>query len=80
MTGATFTHIEDNFAFPLPSSAALDNYIVYIGFDPIGAEASGQGETAARAQGQAEAEAEAQPQCADGVTELPSAQIGDSAL
>jgi hypothetical protein len=37
--GAIFTHIEDNFAFPLPSSAALDDYIVYIGFDPIGAEA-----------------------------------------
>jgi len=35
---STFTHIEDNFAFPLPSSAELDNYIVYIGFDPIGAE------------------------------------------
>ena len=35
---ATFTHIEDNFAFPLPSSAELDNYLVYIGFDPIGAE------------------------------------------
>lgn len=37
--GALFTHIEDNFAFPLPSSAELDNYIVYIGFDPIGAAA-----------------------------------------
>ncbi|MGA8077836.1 MAG: hypothetical protein WB868_10670 [Xanthobacteraceae bacterium] len=36
-TGAIFTHIEDDFAFPLPSSAELDNYIVYIGFDPIGA-------------------------------------------
>lgn len=36
--GALFTHIEDNFAFPLPSSAELDNYVVYIGFDPIGAE------------------------------------------
>ncbi|MGB7037986.1 MAG: hypothetical protein WBD71_20950 [Xanthobacteraceae bacterium] len=36
-TGAIFTHIEDNFAFPLPSSAELDDYIVYIGFDPIGA-------------------------------------------
>lgn len=35
--GALFTHIEDNFAFPLPSSAELDNYLVYIGFDPIGA-------------------------------------------
>ncbi|HJY19193.1 MAG TPA: hypothetical protein VJ353_16280 [Xanthobacteraceae bacterium] len=36
--GAIFTHIEDNFAFPLPSSAELDNYVVYIGFDPIGAQ------------------------------------------
>jgi len=36
-SGALFTHIEDNFAFPLPSSAELDNYLVYIGFDPIGA-------------------------------------------
>jgi hypothetical protein len=37
--GALFTHIEDNFAFPLPSSAELDNYLIYIGFDPIGAAA-----------------------------------------
>jgi hypothetical protein len=36
---ALFTHIENNFAFPLPSSAELDNYLVYIGFDPIGAAA-----------------------------------------
>jgi len=48
--GALFTHIEDNFAFPLPSSAELDNYIVYIGFDPIGAaeEARGKPRPAAR--------------------------------
>jgi hypothetical protein len=37
-SGATFTHIEDNLAFPLPPSAELDDYVVYIGFDPIGAE------------------------------------------
>jgi hypothetical protein len=36
--GAVFTEIEDDLAFPLPSSAELDNYIVYIGFDPIGAQ------------------------------------------
>jgi hypothetical protein len=36
---ATFTHIEEGLAFPLPSAAVLDSYIVYIGFDPIGAEA-----------------------------------------
>jgi hypothetical protein len=34
---ATFTHIEEGFSFPLPSPAVLDSYIVYIGFDPIGA-------------------------------------------
>jgi hypothetical protein len=36
--GAIFTHIEDDLAFPLPSSAELDDYLVYIGFDPIGAQ------------------------------------------
>lgn len=33
----TFTHIEDDLAFPLPTSSSIDDYIVYIGFDPIGA-------------------------------------------
>lgn len=35
----TFTHIEEGLAFPLPSNAVLDSYIVYLGFDPIGAAA-----------------------------------------
>jgi len=30
-----FTHVEDNLAFPLPASADLDNYVVYIGFDAL---------------------------------------------
>src|ERR1700733_10247848 len=34
-----FTHIEDGLNFPLPPSADLDNYIIYIGFDPLGAAA-----------------------------------------
>ena len=34
----TFTHVEEGLAFPLPPAADLDRYIVYIGFDPIGAE------------------------------------------
>jgi hypothetical protein len=34
-----FTHIEEGLAFPMPSAAALENYTVYIGFDPLGAEA-----------------------------------------
>lgn len=35
----TFTHVEDGLSFPLPSPASeLENYIVYIGFDPLAAE------------------------------------------
>jgi hypothetical protein len=33
----TFTHIEDGVSFPMPND--LDNYIVYIGFDPLAAQA-----------------------------------------
>ena len=33
-----FTHVEEGLAFPMPSAAELDRYIVYIGFDPVGAE------------------------------------------
>jgi len=33
----TFTHIEEDLSFPMPAN--LDNYVVYIGFDPIAAAA-----------------------------------------
>jgi hypothetical protein len=33
----TFTHIEEGVTFPIPAN--LDNYVVYIGFDPIAAAA-----------------------------------------
>jgi hypothetical protein len=37
---ALFTHIEEAMSFPLPTpTALLDDYIVYIGFDPLSAEA-----------------------------------------
>jgi hypothetical protein len=36
-----FTHIEEGLSFPMPSSTA-DSYIVYIGFDPLGAAAQDQ--------------------------------------
>ena len=36
-----FSHIEEGLSFPVPSSAA-DPYIVYIGFDPMGAAAQDQ--------------------------------------
>jgi len=35
----TFTHIDPNVSFPLPHPASLvDQYIVYVGFDPLGAQ------------------------------------------
>ncbi len=37
--GGAFTHIEDAMTFPLPTDGSIDSYIVYIGFDPIGAAA-----------------------------------------
>jgi hypothetical protein len=36
-----FTHIEEGLSFPLPSGSS-DPYIVYIGFDPVGATAQDQ--------------------------------------
>jgi hypothetical protein len=31
----TFAHVEEGLSFPLPKSAELEHYIVYIGFDPL---------------------------------------------
>jgi hypothetical protein len=37
---APFTHIEEGLAFPLPTPlTALDDYVAYVGFDPLTAEA-----------------------------------------
>ncbi len=33
-----FTHIEESLSVPMPPNAAFDNYIIYVGFDPIGAQ------------------------------------------
>jgi len=33
-----FTHIEEDLAFPMPRGNAIDSYVVYIGFDPVGAQ------------------------------------------
>jgi len=38
-----FTHVEEGLAFPMPPPSEIDNYIVYIGFDPIGAEQEDKG-------------------------------------
>jgi hypothetical protein len=37
---ALFTHIEEGLSFPLPTpTSALDDYIAYVGFDPLTAQA-----------------------------------------
>jgi hypothetical protein len=36
-TNVPFTHIEEALTYPLPSRDILETYIVYIGFDPLGA-------------------------------------------
>jgi hypothetical protein len=32
----TFTHVEDGVTFPIPPGRALERYVVYVGFDPMG--------------------------------------------
>ena len=32
-----FLHVDEDLTFPLPRPADLDNYVVYVGFDPAGA-------------------------------------------
>jgi hypothetical protein len=44
-----FTHIEEGLSFPLPPDNSIDNYIVYIGFDPAGAEAQDTAKPAPKA-------------------------------
>lgn len=36
-SSVTFTHIEESMSVPMPPRAAFDRYIIYVGFDPIGA-------------------------------------------
>jgi hypothetical protein len=44
-----FTHITEDLSFPIPSAATLDNLVLYIGFDPIGAEAEAKKKAPPRA-------------------------------
>ena len=64
-TGNTpFVYVEEALSFPLPTpTTALDDYIVYVGFDPVSAEAqskSGPIGTQISTQGAAEGQAERQ--------------------
>jgi hypothetical protein len=33
-----FTHVEEDLSFPMPRGDGIDSYVVYIGFDPVGAK------------------------------------------
>ena len=38
-TNVAFTHVEEDISFPMPKDAGdIDSYVVYIGFDPMGAK------------------------------------------
>ena len=37
-TNVSFVHIEEDMTVPKPSAAALDNYVIYVGFDPAAAK------------------------------------------
>jgi len=46
---ASFTHIDDTISFPLPQPLGLiDSYVVYVGFDPLGAKPPEKKKPAAR--------------------------------
>ncbi len=32
-----FTHIEEGISFPMPRAGLIDSYVLYVGFDPLGA-------------------------------------------
>jgi hypothetical protein len=36
-SNVTFTHVEEDLSFPMPPGNELDQYVIYVGFDPEGA-------------------------------------------
>lgn len=36
-SNVTFTHVEEDLSFPMPPGNELDQYVIYVGFDPDGA-------------------------------------------
>ena len=37
-TNVLFSHVVEGLDFPMPKAAEIDSYVVYIGFDPVGAQ------------------------------------------
>jgi hypothetical protein len=45
---AIFSQVEDDLTFPLPANKRIDNYIVYVGFDPTGPTTGAKGTAKAK--------------------------------
>jgi hypothetical protein len=45
---AIFSQVEDDLTFPIPPNKRVDNYIVYVGFDPQGAASGAKGTAKAK--------------------------------
>ncbi len=43
-----FSHVVEGLEFPMPKPAELDQYVVYIGFDPVGGPAEASASTPRR--------------------------------
>ena len=52
VNGTTFTDIEDDLSFPMPSANDLQRYVVYVGFDEAGDRAQPKGKAKAPAKPQ----------------------------
>lgn len=52
VNGTTFTDIEDDLSFPMPSTNDLQRYVVYVGFDDAGDRAQPKGKAKAPAKAQ----------------------------
>ena len=83
----SFTHIEEGLSFPLPPpTSLLDEYIVYIGFDPLVGAADKRPKPAAKPKPRPKPRRTPQPAQTDVLISgrrtagLPAAQIGDRAL
>lgn len=69
---AVFSVVEDDLTFPMPANRQLDNYIVYVGFDPQGAAAAAR--PAARAKPKPRAPA-AKPAAKPAPRPAPAARV-----
>jgi hypothetical protein len=61
---AIFSHVEDDLTFPIPASKNLDNYVVYVGFDPKGAVPAPRPDAKSKAKAAPSAKTDSAPKAA----------------